>query len=68
VVLSIDELDGRTLDHELVHVGQYERWGPAFWPAYLFASFKAWRRGGHHYRDNAFEVAARAGTRRSPRS
>ena len=58
-VLSVDELDPETFDHELVHVRQYERWGPLFVPAYLVASLAALFRGGHHYRDNAFEVAAR---------
>lgn len=59
VVLSIDELDPGTLDHELVHVRQYERWGPLFVPAYLMESVRALARGDHHYRDNAFEIAAR---------
>lgn len=60
VVLSIDELDPRTLRHELAHVRQYERWGPFFVPAYLAATFRARLRGGHGYRDNAFESAARS--------
>ena len=60
IVLSVDELDRSTLDHELVHVRQYERWGPLFIPAYLLASLAAVARGGHHYRDNRFEVAARS--------
>ena len=59
VVLSVDELDPTTLDHEIVHVRQYERWGPLFFPAYLFASLAARLRGGHGYRDNPFEIAAR---------
>lgn len=63
VVLSIGELDLDTLDHELVHVRQYERWGPFFVPAYLLASLRAELAGHHRYRDNAFEIAARAGTR-----
>jgi hypothetical protein len=46
-------------DHEQVHVRQAERWGPAFLPAYFVASFLAWRRGGHYYRDNWFERDAR---------
>ena len=60
VVLCIDEIDDETLEHELVHVRQYETWGPFFIPAYLLASLSARTRGGHHYRDNRFEVAARA--------
>lgn len=59
VVLSLDELDPGTLDHELVHVRQYERWGPLFVPAYLIESIRALSRGNHYYRDNAFEVSAR---------
>ena len=46
-------------DHEQVHVRQVERWGPIFIPAYLLASFWAWRRGGHYYLDNVFERDAR---------
>ncbi len=60
VVLSVDELDEDTMQHELVHVRQYERWGPVFVPAYLAASALARARGGHHYLDNAFERQARA--------
>ncbi len=45
--------------HERVHVRQAERWGPAFLPAYALASLVAALRGGHFYRDNAFELAAR---------
>ena len=59
VVLAVDELDEETIQHELVHVRQYERWGPLFVPAYVVASLVTRLRGGHHYRDNPFEVAAR---------
>ena len=59
VVLAIDELDPATLEHELVHVRQYERWGPLLWPAYLAASIWARMRGGGAYWDNHFERAAR---------
>jgi hypothetical protein len=45
--------------HERAHVRQAERWGPLFLPAYVVASAVALLRGGHHYRDNAFERAAR---------
>jgi hypothetical protein len=60
VILSVGDLDERTLRHELVHVRQYERWGPVMVPAYLVACLVAQVRGGHYYRDNAFERAARA--------
>jgi hypothetical protein len=59
VVLCVDELDPKTLEHELVHVRQYERWGPLFFIAYPLASLGAARRGGHPYRDNRFEAEAR---------
>ena len=45
-------------DHELVHVRQYERWGPMFIPAYLFCSLRAWLRGQNPYYDNPFEREA----------
>jgi hypothetical protein len=60
VVLGIDELDEGTMAHELAHVRQYERWGPFLVPAYLFAALWAVLRRRHPYRDNHFEVAARA--------
>ncbi|MCS7238335.1 MAG: DUF4157 domain-containing protein [Thermoguttaceae bacterium] len=44
--------------HELVHVAQYERWGPLFIPAYLLASSVALLRGKNPYADNAFEAEA----------
>lgn len=60
VVLCVDQADEALLDHELVHVRQYERWGPFFIPAYLVASLRAKARGGRAYTDNPFEVAARS--------
>ena len=59
VVLATDRLDDETLRHELVHVSQYERWGPLFVPAYILAAAGAALRGRDAYRDNPFEVAAR---------
>jgi hypothetical protein len=47
-------------EHELVHVRQYERWGPLFIPAYLGCSAYIWWRGGDAYRDNPFEREAYA--------
>ncbi|MBN1587946.1 MAG: hypothetical protein JW888_00360 [Pirellulales bacterium] len=44
--------------HELVHVRQYERWGPAFVPVYLFYSVRLWLAGKNAYRDNPFEIEA----------
>ena len=63
VILCVDELDPATFDHELVHVRQYERWGPLFVPVYLVSSAWSLMRGRHPYRDNPFEVAARAAPR-----
>lgn len=45
-------------DHELVHVRQYERWGPVFIPAYFLCSIVLWCRGRDAYRDNPFEREA----------
>ena len=44
--------------HEMVHVAQYERWGPAFVPAYLACSALLWLRRKDGYRDNPFEREA----------
>ncbi|CAN5174071.1 hypothetical protein BH20ACT22_BH20ACT22_10290 [soil metagenome] len=66
VILSVDELDEPTLRHELVHVRQFERWGPLFIPLYLLASGLALARGGHHYRDNRFERETRRPARSVP--
>jgi hypothetical protein len=45
-------------EHELVHVRQYERWGPLFVPAYLGCSLWLWLRGGNAYFDNPIEREA----------
>ena len=45
-------------NHEMVHVRQFERWGPFMGPAYLLASLYIWLVGGQPYRDNPFEKAA----------
>lgn len=60
VVLSLGDISDEMMRHELVHVRQYERWGVFLLPAYLIASVAAMSRGGHYYRDNRFEVAARS--------
>lgn len=59
VVLCVDNLDEGTLEHELVHVGQWERWGIAFPLAYLASTLSALIRGEHFYRGNSFEAQAR---------
>jgi hypothetical protein len=69
VILGRDEAtveDG--LEHELVHVRQYERWGPFFVPAYLLCSAALRLRGKHPYYDNPFEREAYLAVRsRRPR-
>ena len=45
--------------HELIHVRQYERWGPLFVPAYLASSLFVLCSGGRPYDDNYFEREAR---------
>lgn len=52
------------LEHELEHVRQWTRMGWRFPIAYLAASLIARRGGGRWYRDNPFEVDARAAARR----
>ncbi len=59
IVLGLNEV---SLDlaqpHELVHVRQYERWGPLFIPAYLGCWIVLWLAGKDGYRDNPFEREA----------
>ncbi|GMV90229.1 MAG: hypothetical protein AMXMBFR82_00070 [Candidatus Hydrogenedentota bacterium] len=45
-------------EHELVHVRQYERWGPFFLPAYALSSLWQVLRGRRAYWDNWFEREA----------
>lgn len=45
-------------EHELVHVRQFERWGPLMGPAYLLCSLVLWLQGKRAYRDNPFEREA----------
>ena len=57
IAQTTDDLD-RCRDHEFVHVGQYERWGPFFVPAYFAASAWVWWKGLDPYLDNPFECEA----------
>lgn len=60
VVLACSVADlNATRRHERVHVEQYARWGALFLIAYPLASFLAWLRHRHPYRDNVFEIEAR---------
>ena len=45
-------------DHELVHVRQFERWGPLMGPAYLGCCLVLWLMGRRPYRDNPFQRQA----------
>ncbi len=64
VVLAQTEVDlDLSYEHELVHVRQYERWGPLFVPAYLAASVWQKLKGRHPYWDNPFEREAFDATR-----
>lgn len=47
-----------TRQHELVHVRQYERWGPLLIPSYLLCSLWLWLTGKDPYRGNPFEAQA----------
>jgi hypothetical protein len=47
-----------TREHERVHVRQYERWGPAFIPAYLVAALWGLVTGSGAYHGNLFEREA----------
>jgi hypothetical protein len=61
VVLARSEADqGRLRVHERVHVAQYEAWGAFFLLAYPAESLFQFLAGHHPYRDNRFEVSARA--------
>lgn len=44
--------------HQLIHVQQYERWGPLFVPTYLTLWFVLWCCGKRPYYDNPFEREA----------
>lgn len=58
VVCLSDAPSRRLLDHEAVHVRQFERLGPSMYPLYLWLSAR------HGYRNNPIEVAARRGAAR----
>ncbi len=59
-IVARGPLSDAILRHEVEHVRQWTALGPLFLPSYLLASGVALLRGGDRYRDNAFEVAARA--------
>ncbi len=44
--------------HEMIHVRQYETFGPFFIPLYFLLSLHAWRQGDCAYYGNLFECEA----------
>ena len=46
--------------HEMIHVRQYETFGPFFIPLYFLLSLHAWRQGDDAYYGNLFEAEAYA--------
>ena len=59
VVVCVQDAPSRVLlEHEAVHVRQFERLGVAMYPLYLWFSAR------HGYRDNPLEVGARRGAAR----
>ncbi len=59
VIVGIDQAAlNQSRAHELVHVRQYEQWGPLFLPAYVASSLWQLACGRRCYRDNWFERQA----------
>jgi hypothetical protein len=59
-ILAWRPLDEAELAHELEHVRQWYVNGLRYIPRYIAASNRAAKAGGDRYRDNKFEVEARA--------
>jgi hypothetical protein len=56
VILARDAVClARSRPHELVHVRQYECWGPLLLPVYWSVSAWLWWRGHHPYLDHPLE-------------
>lgn len=45
----------KSRSHELVHVRQFEQWGPLLLPVYWCVAVWLWYRGYHPYLDHPFE-------------
>ena len=60
LIISWRPLDAVELAHELAHVRQWQRHGLLFIARYLAASRKAAKAGLDRYRENEFEIEARA--------
>ena len=59
-ILAWRDLDKAELAHELTHVRQWRENGLLYIPRYFAESSRAKRAGGDRYRDNKFEIEARA--------
>ena len=59
-IFAARHLTERELEHELVHVAQWQAHGPTFPFRYLWASVRAARAGGDWYLDNEYEIEARS--------
>jgi hypothetical protein len=60
LIVAWRPLDEVELAHELAHVRQWRRHGLRFIRLYFQSSASAEREGGDRYRDNPFEIEARA--------
>ncbi|MFZ1625651.1 MAG: hypothetical protein WAU48_12845 [Gammaproteobacteria bacterium] len=60
VLARTEQEQARLRIHERAHVTQYEKWGILLFVLYPVSSLAQAVRGGHAYRDNHFEVQARA--------
>jgi len=64
-IVSWRPLSPAELAHELEHVRQWDRYGPAFAVRYLRASLRSWSAGTGWYAGNRFEAAARTAAARN---
>jgi len=60
IVVAREAMPAGTIRHELEHVRQWRRLGPLFLVVYGLESMRVMLMGGHRYRDNRYELAARA--------
>lgn len=65
-VIAWRDLSEAELAHELEHVRQWRQHGFLYPIVYALASLQARRSGGHWYRDNRFEIAARRAVGKRP--
>jgi hypothetical protein len=59
ILYKSDAFTRRTIEHEIVHVDQYRKYGPFFLPAYGISSIISRIKHGSWYRENEFEKKAR---------